>query len=300
VTVCMCAHACVCVSVSVSVCACTSPPPCVDCICVCGRGCCPALPFTLQYLLTSFSTHPPTRATDCGGGQAGGPYFLIVGVHNDQIVNRYRGGNFPIMNLHERVLSVLGCKYVDDVLIDAPYKITKCVFFLLDWGWGVCMCVLGGWGGGKKGKADFGRQACLPGCLSWLFLLTMPPTHTPPPRNHHITPTTAHFTSHPTDHPTDHTNPSTTNREMIASLNISLVLHGTHKDREWGGGRGRMPWEGEGAEEEEEDPFELPKEMGIFQEISRCVVLCCVALGAVGCGWGGRGGTFWGGFVRVD
>jgi len=48
-------------------------------------------------------------------------------VHNDQIVNTYRGGNFPIMNLHERVLSVLGCKYVDDVLIDAPYKITKCV-----------------------------------------------------------------------------------------------------------------------------------------------------------------------------
>ncbi|GLE07347.1 hypothetical protein PINS_up017509 [Pythium insidiosum] len=29
------------------------------------------------------------------------------------------------MNLHERVLSVLGCKYVDDVLIDAPYHVTK-------------------------------------------------------------------------------------------------------------------------------------------------------------------------------
>lgn len=51
--------------------------------------------------------------------------FLIVGVHNDQIVNRYRGSNMPIMNLHERVLSVLGCKYVDDVLIDAPFVITE-------------------------------------------------------------------------------------------------------------------------------------------------------------------------------
>lgn len=30
-----------------------------------------------------------------------------------------------LMNLHERVLSVLGCRYVDDVLIDAPYEITK-------------------------------------------------------------------------------------------------------------------------------------------------------------------------------
>ena len=30
----------------------------------------------------------------------------------------------PLMNLHERVLSVLGCQYVDDVLIDAPHEIT--------------------------------------------------------------------------------------------------------------------------------------------------------------------------------
>lgn len=28
------------------------------------------------------------------------------------------------MNLHERVLSVLGCKYANDVLIDAPVEIT--------------------------------------------------------------------------------------------------------------------------------------------------------------------------------
>lgn len=28
------------------------------------------------------------------------------------------------MNLHERVLSVLSCRYVDDVLIDAPFEVT--------------------------------------------------------------------------------------------------------------------------------------------------------------------------------
>jgi ethanolamine-phosphate cytidylyltransferase len=28
------------------------------------------------------------------------------------------------MNLHERVLSVLGCKYANDVLIDAPVEIS--------------------------------------------------------------------------------------------------------------------------------------------------------------------------------
>lgn len=35
---------------------------------------------------------------------------MIVGVHNDSEVNQRRGNNLPIMNLHERVLSVLGCK----------------------------------------------------------------------------------------------------------------------------------------------------------------------------------------------
>jgi ethanolamine-phosphate cytidylyltransferase len=51
--------------------------------------------------------------------------FLLVGVHNDVIVNRHRGTNFPIMNLNERTLSVLGCKYVSDVVIDPPWCLTR-------------------------------------------------------------------------------------------------------------------------------------------------------------------------------
>lgn len=51
--------------------------------------------------------------------------YVIVGVHNDAVVNQHCGTNLPIMNLQERVLSVLGCKFVDDVLIDAPPVITK-------------------------------------------------------------------------------------------------------------------------------------------------------------------------------
>ena len=47
-----------------------------------------------------------------------------MGVHGDALVNRIRGMNLPLMNLHERVLSVLGCRFVDDVLIDAPYEIS--------------------------------------------------------------------------------------------------------------------------------------------------------------------------------
>ncbi|XP_014668840.1 PREDICTED: ethanolamine-phosphate cytidylyltransferase-like isoform X1 [Priapulus caudatus] len=50
--------------------------------------------------------------------------YVIVGLHHDQDVNRYKGANFPIMNLHERVLSVLACKYVSEVVIGAPYAVT--------------------------------------------------------------------------------------------------------------------------------------------------------------------------------
>lgn len=51
--------------------------------------------------------------------------YLIVGLHSDTVVNRYKGNNYPIMNVHERTLSVLACKYVDEVVIGAPYCVTK-------------------------------------------------------------------------------------------------------------------------------------------------------------------------------
>ncbi|KAL3285288.1 hypothetical protein HHI36_019398 [Cryptolaemus montrouzieri] len=51
--------------------------------------------------------------------------YLIVGLHTDPTVNRYKGSNYPIMNLHERVLSVLACRYVSEVVIGAPYSVTK-------------------------------------------------------------------------------------------------------------------------------------------------------------------------------
>jgi ethanolamine-phosphate cytidylyltransferase len=50
--------------------------------------------------------------------------YLIVGVHTDPVVNRYKGANYPIMNLHERVLSVLTNRYVSEVVIGAPYSVT--------------------------------------------------------------------------------------------------------------------------------------------------------------------------------
>ncbi|KAH9308979.1 hypothetical protein KI387_036890, partial [Taxus chinensis] len=51
--------------------------------------------------------------------------FLLVGIHTDQTVSVHRGPHHPIMNLHERSLSVLACRYVDEVIIGAPWEITK-------------------------------------------------------------------------------------------------------------------------------------------------------------------------------
>uniref|UniRef100_H2YJZ1 ethanolamine-phosphate cytidylyltransferase n=1 Tax=Ciona savignyi TaxID=51511 RepID=H2YJZ1_CIOSA len=50
--------------------------------------------------------------------------YVIVGVHTDRVMNRYCGSNYPIMNVHERVLSVLACKYVHEVVIGAPYVVS--------------------------------------------------------------------------------------------------------------------------------------------------------------------------------
>ena len=51
--------------------------------------------------------------------------YVIVGLHTDPVVNRYKGANFPIMNIHERTLSVLAYRCVDEVVIGAPYSVTR-------------------------------------------------------------------------------------------------------------------------------------------------------------------------------
>ena len=51
--------------------------------------------------------------------------YLIVGIYDDECVNQIRGRNYPIMNLHERVLNVCSCKWVDDVVIGAPHVVDE-------------------------------------------------------------------------------------------------------------------------------------------------------------------------------
>jgi len=51
--------------------------------------------------------------------------YVVVGLHTDEEVNRYKGTNHPIMNLNERTLSVLACRYVNEVIIGAPYAVDE-------------------------------------------------------------------------------------------------------------------------------------------------------------------------------
>lgn len=48
------------------------------------------------------------RVSECGKDY--GPAFVVVGVHDDQVINQWKGVNYPIMNIYERGLCVLQCK----------------------------------------------------------------------------------------------------------------------------------------------------------------------------------------------
>ncbi|MFL6142834.1 MAG: adenylyltransferase/cytidyltransferase family protein [Labedaea sp.] len=48
--------------------------------------------------------------------------WLIVGLLSDEVAGGYK--RRPIMNLAERVAVVEACRYVDEVLPNAPYRIT--------------------------------------------------------------------------------------------------------------------------------------------------------------------------------
>ncbi|KAK6454673.1 putative phosphorylethanolamine transferase [Scheffersomyces xylosifermentans] len=50
---------------------------------------------------------------------------VIVGIHDCATINKHKGLNYPIMNLLERSLCVLQCRYVDGVILGAPFSPTQ-------------------------------------------------------------------------------------------------------------------------------------------------------------------------------
>ncbi|KAJ9156118.1 Ethanolamine-phosphate cytidylyltransferase [Pleurostoma richardsiae] len=62
------------------------------------------------------------------------PVFVVAGVHDDEVINHWKGVNYPIMNIYERGLCVLQCRYVNAVVFGAPFTPTKPYLTSLPWG----------------------------------------------------------------------------------------------------------------------------------------------------------------------
>lgn len=50
-----------------------------------------------------------------------GPVYVVAGVHDDQVINHWKGVNYPIMNIFERGLCVLQCKVCESSISRKPY-----------------------------------------------------------------------------------------------------------------------------------------------------------------------------------
>ena len=48
---------------------------------------------------------------------------LIVGIHSDEVVKEYKRS--PVMTMEERVETVSSCRYVDEVVANAPLVIDE-------------------------------------------------------------------------------------------------------------------------------------------------------------------------------
>jgi ethanolamine-phosphate cytidylyltransferase len=49
------------------------------------------------------------------------PPFVIAGIHSDRVINHWKGLNYPIMNIFERSMCVLQCRYIDSLILSAPF-----------------------------------------------------------------------------------------------------------------------------------------------------------------------------------
>ncbi|KAI1401933.1 hypothetical protein F4819DRAFT_456670 [Hypoxylon fuscum] len=70
----------------------------------------------------------------CGKGADYGPVFVVAGVHDDEVINYWKGVNYPIMNIYERGLCVLQCRYVNAVIFGAPFAPIKSYLTSSPWG----------------------------------------------------------------------------------------------------------------------------------------------------------------------
>lgn len=70
------------------------------------------------------------QAVDERKGKGGdyGPVYVVAGVHDDEVINRWKGVNYPIMNIYERGLCVLQCKVRKKKKTTRPTRDTHYLF----------------------------------------------------------------------------------------------------------------------------------------------------------------------------
>ena len=50
------------------------------------------------------------KAAEKGWNKDYSPVYVVAGVHDDEVINHWKGVNYPIMNIFERGLCVLQCR----------------------------------------------------------------------------------------------------------------------------------------------------------------------------------------------
>lgn len=60
-------------------------------------------------------------------GEDYGPAYIVAGVHDDEVINHWKGLNYPIMNIFERGLCVLQCRVSSD-FSSTPYLVIRLRF----------------------------------------------------------------------------------------------------------------------------------------------------------------------------
>ncbi|PHH49535.1 putative ethanolamine-phosphate cytidylyltransferase [Ceratocystis fimbriata CBS 114723] len=69
-----------------------------------------------------------------GKGEDYPPAYVVTGIHDDEVINQWKGVNYPIMNIFERGLCVLQCRYVHAAIFGAPFSPSKSYLAALPWG----------------------------------------------------------------------------------------------------------------------------------------------------------------------
>ncbi len=72
---------------------------------------------SLREPMGSIRSKPWTRGE---GKEDYGPVYVVAGVHDDDVINHWKGVNYPIMNIYERGLCVLHVRVGTLTLVRAP------------------------------------------------------------------------------------------------------------------------------------------------------------------------------------